>query len=177
MGHPRPGPATLLSSMRYVVTLAEQTFELDVEPRPEGGYLVRSAEGRTCVVQSLGGGPGLLSLLVDGQVVTVLPTEGELQFRGQRYAARAENWQARASSGASGKPGALAGTISASMPGRIVRVLCEVGAKVSANTPLIVIEAMKMQNELCAKSDAVVRAVHVAVGQNVERGALLLEFE
>ena len=73
--------------------------------------------------------------------------------------------------------GALARTISASMPGRIVRVLCEVGARVEANTPLVVIEAMKMQNELCAKSDATVRAVHVEVGQTVERGALLIEFE
>jgi len=163
--------------MRYVVTLAEQTFELDVDPRPEGGYVVRGPEGRACLVDSLGGGPRLLSLLVDGQVVTVLPDEGELCFRGERYAVHAENWQERARSGASAKQGVLAHTISASMPGRIVRVLCEVGAKVSANSPLIVIEAMKMQNELCAKSDAIVRAVHVGVGQNVERGALLIEFE
>jgi biotin carboxyl carrier protein len=163
--------------MRYVVTLAEQTFELDVEPRPEGGYLVRGCEGRSCVVDSLGGGPGLLSLLVDGQVVSVLPAEGELHFRGQRYAARAESWQERGTSRAAAKPGLHARTLSASMPGRIVRVLCEVGAKVSANTPLIVIEAMKMQNEVCSKGEAVVRAVHVDVGQTVERGALLLEFE
>jgi biotin carboxyl carrier protein len=161
--------------MRYVVSIAEQTFEFDVNPRPEGGYLVRSLEGRECVVDSLGGGPELLSLLVDGQAVTVLPTEGEVRLRGERYAARAENWQDRATARATVNERAL--TISASMPGRIVAVLCEVGARVSANAPLIVIEAMKMQNELCAKSEAVVRAVHVEVGQTVERGALLLEFE
>ncbi|HEY0468706.1 MAG TPA: biotin/lipoyl-containing protein [Polyangiaceae bacterium] len=163
--------------MRYVVSIAEQTFELDVDPRPEGGYLVRGPEGRESVVHSLGGGTGLLSLLVDGQTVTVLPAEGEIRLRGERYTAKAENWQERAVARATGNSGALSRVITASMPGRIVRVLCEVGATVTANTPLIVIEAMKMQNELCAKSEAIVRAVHVEVGQTVERGAVLVEFE
>jgi len=52
-----------------------------------------------------------------------------------------------------------------------------VGSTVQAGTPLIVIEAMKMQNELSAKSDATVRAIHVQVGQTVERGAPLLELD
>jgi len=163
--------------MRYVVSIAEQTLELDVEPRPEGGYIVRGPEQREYVVQALEPGPGLISLLVDGQLLSVLPGEGEVRWRGERYAARAENWQDRESAPAAIQGGALARTIIASMPGRIVRVLCEVGAQVSANAPLIVIEAMKMQNELCAKSDVTVRAVHVEVGQTVERGALLIEFE
>ena len=163
--------------MRYVVSIAEQTVELDVNPRPEGGYVVRGPEGRECVVQSLGDGTDLLSLLVDGQAVTVLPAEGEIRLRGERYAANAENWQDRGTSRATAKGGAPSRAISASMPGRIVQVLCEVGATVAANTPLIVIEAMKMQNELCAKTDAVVRAVHAEVGQTVERGAVLVEFE
>ncbi len=58
-----------------------------------------------------------------------------------------------------------------------MRVLCEPGATVQQGAPLIVIEAMKMQNELCAKTAALVRAVHVAVGQTVERGSLLIELE
>jgi len=163
--------------MRYVVRIAEQTLTLDVDVHPKGGYVVRGPEGREWLVDSLGASPGLVSLLIDGQAVTVLPGEAEVRLRGERYAARAENWQARGACRATVNEGALARAISASMPGRIVRVLCEVGAKVSANAPLIVIEAMKMQNELCAKGDAVVRAVHVEVGQTVERGALLVEFE
>jgi glutaconyl-CoA/methylmalonyl-CoA decarboxylase subunit gamma len=163
--------------MRYVVSIAEQTFELDVDPRPEGGYLVRGPEGREWLVDALGGGPGLISLLVEGQAVTVLPGEGEIRLRGEHYAARAENWQDRAAARATVNEGARARTICATMPGRIAAVLCEVGAKVLANAPLIVIEAMKMQNELCARTDAQVRAVHVEVGQTVERGAVLVELE
>jgi biotin carboxyl carrier protein len=163
--------------MRYVVSIAEETFELDVDQRPEGGYLVRGPEGRECVVDSLAFAPAMLSLLIDGRVLTVLPGEGEIRLRGERYAVTAENWQARRESRATIEQGALARTITASMPGRIVRVLCEVGTSVRAHTPLIVIEAMKMQNELCAKSDATVRAVHVGEGETVERGALLIELE
>lgn len=163
--------------MRYVVRIAEETFELDVDPRPEGGYLVRGPEGRECVVDSLGGGPALLSLLIEGRVLTVLPGEGEIRLRGERYAVQAENWQTHGENRATTEESAPTRTITASMPGRIVRVLCEVGQSVLANAPLIVIEAMKMQNELCAKSDAIVRAVHAEVGQTVERGALLVEFE
>ena len=123
--------------MRYTVSIAEQTIELDVDPRAEGGYLVRGPEGHQWIVESLGGGPGLLSLLVDGQAITVLPSEGEIRLRGQRYAVQIEDWHRTARA----KPdlGALARTISASMPGRIVRVLCEVGARVEATTPLVVI--------------------------------------
>jgi glutaconyl-CoA/methylmalonyl-CoA decarboxylase subunit gamma len=163
--------------MRYVVSIGEQTVELDVQPRPEGGYVVRGPERREWLVESLGASPGLVDLLIDGQVVTVLPAEGEVRLRGQRHLARAENWQDRSVSRANVDEGAGARTICAAMPGRIVRVLCEVGANVAANAPLIVIEAMKMQNELCAKTDSVVRAVHVEVGQTVERGAVLLELE
>jgi biotin carboxyl carrier protein len=163
--------------MRYVVSIAEQTFELDVHERPEGGYLVRGPDGRESVVESLDDGPGLVSLRVDDQNVRVLPAEGEVRLGGERYAVRAENWQERAASRAAAQQAGRASTISATMPGRIVGVLCVAGAKVTANEPLIVIEAMKMQNELCSKSEAVVRAVHVEVGQTVERGALLVEFE
>jgi biotin carboxyl carrier protein len=163
--------------MRYVVSIAEQTFELDVAPRAEGGYLVRGPDGRESVVESLDGGPELLSLRVDGHTVSVLPGEGEVRLGGERYAVRAENWQERAASRAVAQQGGQLASISATMPGRIVGVLCAKGAQVAANAPLIVIEAMKMQNELCAKSEAVVRAVHVEVGQTVERGTLLVEFE
>jgi len=163
--------------MRYLVTIHEDTLELDVEPRPTGGYRVLGPEGREFVVESLASGAGIQSLLVNGRTVMVLPSEGEVRLGEQRFAVRAENWQERRLAQGNAKDSALARAIAASMPGRIVRVLCEVGSRVEANAPLIVIEAMKMQNELCAKTDAIVRAVHVSVGQTVERGTLLVELE
>jgi pyruvate carboxylase subunit B len=63
------------------------------------------------------------------------------------------------------------------MPGLIVQLRVQVGDMVSAGTGLVVMEAMKMENELRAPAAGKVRAVHVAVGAAVEKGALLVELE
>jgi biotin carboxyl carrier protein len=165
--------------MKYVVTLGEQSIELHVERRPDGTYGVRGPTGTEIDVRSVSGvrTPGLVSLLVDGQTIVVQPVEGEARFRGQRFAVRAESWRDRVATRAVANEAGQARKILASMPGRVVRVLCEPGTAVAQGAPLVVIEAMKMQNELCAKTDGVVRAVHVSAGQTVDRGALLVELE
>jgi pyruvate carboxylase subunit B len=63
------------------------------------------------------------------------------------------------------------------MPGLIVRVHVEVGATVQPGQGLVVMEAMKMENELRAVAGGVVKAVRVAPGTAVERGATLVELE
>lgn len=64
----------------------------------------------------------------------------------------------------------------APMPGLIVRVEVQVGDVVGVGDPLVVMEAMKMENELRASASATVRAIHVAAGVAVEKGATLVEF-
>ena len=65
--------------------------------------------------------------------------------------------------------------IVAPMPGKIVRVLVQAGDAVRVRQPLVVVEAMKMENELRAGRDGRVAAIHVREGASVEAGALLLE--
>jgi pyruvate carboxylase subunit B len=65
----------------------------------------------------------------------------------------------------------------APMPGMIVRVNVEVGARVHPGQGLVVMEAMKMENELRAPGEATVKAVHAQPGSAVEKGALLIELE
>ena len=60
------------------------------------------------------------------------------------------------------------------MPGRIVRVLVGVGDRVAARQPVVVVEAMKMENELRAPRDGVVTQVLAAPGAAVESGAVLI---
>ncbi len=71
-------------------------------------------------------------------------------------------------------PQATTTRIKAPMPGQIVGVQVAVGDMVSKDQPLVVVEAMKMQNELRSQGDGVVTEVHVAAGERVERGAVLL---
>jgi pyruvate carboxylase subunit B len=65
----------------------------------------------------------------------------------------------------------------APMPGMIVRVNAEVGARVHPGQGLVVMEAMKMENELRAQSEGTIKAVHAQPGTAVEKGALLIELE
>ncbi len=67
--------------------------------------------------------------------------------------------------------------LKAPMPGLVVRVAVTVGDRVEAGAALVVLEAMKMENELRATAAAVVKGVKVKPGQPVEKGQVLVEFE
>ena len=68
-------------------------------------------------------------------------------------------------------------SVTAPMPGTVIRLLVGAGDSVRARQPLLVLEAMKMETPLTSPYDAVVRAVHVAEGDRVAGGAVLLELE
>ncbi len=74
-------------------------------------------------------------------------------------------------------PSAEQSSVTAPMPGTVIKVLVEQGSHVSARQPLVVLEAMKMETPLTSPYDATVRAVHVAEGDRVAAGALLVELE
>jgi len=63
------------------------------------------------------------------------------------------------------------------MPGKIVRVLVKAGDAVRARQPLVVVEAMKMENELGSPKAGRVKEVSVQEGQSVEAGRLLVVVE
>ncbi len=64
--------------------------------------------------------------------------------------------------------------LAAPMPGKVVRVPVAVGDSVRARQPVVVVEAMKMENELRASRDGIVAEIHVREGMSVEAGALLI---
>jgi biotin carboxyl carrier protein len=64
----------------------------------------------------------------------------------------------------------------APMPGKIVRVLVRAGQEVKEGDPVVLLEAMKMENELRSPATGTVGSVHVAEGDQAERGQLLIAF-
>lgn len=70
-----------------------------------------------------------------------------------------------------------AARITSPMPGLVVEVKVEPGQKVTQDAVLLILESMKMQNEIRAPRDGVVKRVHVKPGQSVEQNALLVELE
>ena len=67
--------------------------------------------------------------------------------------------------------------VSAPMPGRVIRVLVKPGDAVTAGQGLVVVEAMKMENELVSPKSGTVQDVTVAEGQSIEAGRLLVIVE
>ena len=164
--------------MRYVVEQGGKRLELELSSTEPGRYLARlSSEGgpRELEVTVLGDRP-TLAVLIEGRVVELMPSSAtQAAARGARSPARLlDPTEARRARRAGAQaPGAL--TITAPMPGRIVKLMVAPGETVTAGQPALVIEAMKMENELtCAQSGAVQRVL-VKPGDAVERGALLIE--
>ena len=63
------------------------------------------------------------------------------------------------------------------MPGKIVRILTEVGAGIKHGESVLVVEAMKMQNEMKAPKDGIIKEIRFAEGANVNAGDVLAIIE
>lgn len=67
--------------------------------------------------------------------------------------------------------------IKAPMPGLIMDVLVEVGQQIEEGTPLLVLSAMKMENQILAQGAGIVKAIAINVGDTVDKGQLIIEME
>lgn len=67
--------------------------------------------------------------------------------------------------------------IVAVIPGNIQRIMAKEGDEVPAGTPLLILEAMKMRNEVLSPVDGVVRKIHVSEGEMVPKSYLLIEMD
>lgn len=167
--------------MRYYVTLdadpQARSNVIDIVELPSGA-LQASIDGKAVDVDVVPLG-GQLSVRVDGKVVDLTiegsPPEVGAVASGHRSYVRVESERMRAA--AQAKKSGSAGhdkIIKSPMPGRVVKVLVAKGDSVAVGQGLLVLEAMKMENEVRARSAGTVAEVHVAAGATVEGGARLL---
>ncbi len=153
--------------------------EVDVKELPSGALEVSTGGKPVDVDLALVG--RALSVRVDGRVVDIT-TEGTLPdigviASGHRSYVRVESDRQRAASAAAAHGGGgVDDLVKSPMPGRVVRVLVAVGDEVAVGQPLVVIEAMKMENELRAKRAGRIAEVVTTAGATVESNAKLLRF-
>ncbi|MCK4303563.1 MAG: hypothetical protein KAY24_04930 [Candidatus Eisenbacteria sp.] len=69
------------------------------------------------------------------------------------------------------------GLVTAIMPGLIIKVLVSAGDKISSGDVLVILEAMKMESEVCSPKDGVVKETHVKAGDNVAQNQILVTIE
>jgi acetyl/propionyl-CoA carboxylase alpha subunit len=148
------------------------------------GALYRIAIGeRRYEVEACALGPFVKSLLVDGEshetaVFRRAERRWSVGWRGRSSEVEIVDPLEHLAEQAHGQ-GAGQGrqVVRAYMPGRVVSVAVAEGDALEAGAPLLVLEAMKMQNEIRAEHAGVVRKVHVVPGQAVEGGDALVETE
>ena len=131
-------------------------------------------------------GPGMYSLVRKGRSFQVLvlkedPEAGTLRLRigGHVHTVRLEDERSRLMQvlGMDRSARKVVRELKAPMPGLVLKLLVKEGDAVKKNDPLLVLEAMKMENVIKSPGDAVVKQVHVAERTAVEKGQLLLSFE
>lgn len=164
--------------MRYFVKLPSgREIPVDVTYLSTGRIQL-SVEGRAIEVDAFGQGAST-HLSLDGRGVDLwvegaAPDVGVVAG-GRRFYARVESERMRDLGAASRARPQGAGMLTSPMPGRVLKVLVKEGDTVKAGAPLMVVEAMKMENELSADRDGTVKRIFVTVGAAVESGARLLE--
>ncbi|HXW05365.1 MAG TPA: biotin/lipoyl-containing protein [Vicinamibacterales bacterium] len=166
--------------MTVEVEVGERTRTVILERLAPGRFRV-TLDGRPCEVDVIRTAEFGLSLLLDGasgrsREMLVAPG-GErgvvfVNLEGRTIAVGINRGRSRRS--VDGAPGAGEQVIVAPMPGRVVRLLVRPGDQVAARQGVVVVEAMKMENELRTARPGTVKEIAVAPGASVEAGRVLV---
>ncbi|HTS87138.1 MAG TPA: acetyl-CoA carboxylase biotin carboxyl carrier protein subunit [Gemmatimonadales bacterium] len=164
--------------MRYFVTVDAREFVVELD----GGRVSVDGQAFEAHLSPVPGTPLCHLRLGERSLALVVedlgPGSWAVAIAGTRHELRVVDERTRhiqgLTGGAAAKSHAMA--LKAPMPGLVVRVLVAPGQKVAPGDGLVVLEAMKMENELRAAGAGVVEAVLVQPGQAVERGQVLVDF-
>jgi biotin carboxyl carrier protein len=165
--------------MRYYVTVGKRTFEVELHDQ---GVIVDGSQVNAELRHVAG--TLLRHLTLNNESHRLVATAGEarghwdLQLDGERVRLEVVDERTRTIRAMTAHSAVATGPkpVRAPMPGLVVRVEVEVGAQVRAGQGVVIIEAMKMENELKADAAGVVAKVLVEPGTAVEKGAVLVEF-
>ncbi len=175
--------------MKYFVTVDGSAHEVELEER-HGELRVRydgellavryeevEREGQVALFVGTGGSAGEGTRVVETS--HALSIEGDasrsqVTVAGHRYEVELEDERERAAHDAERKLSPGGGEVKSVMPGVVLKVLVQEGEVVAKDQPLLILEAMKMQNEIASPGPGKVTALHVREGQAVASGARLV---
>ncbi|MGH7701850.1 MAG: biotin/lipoyl-containing protein [Gemmatimonadales bacterium] len=164
--------------MKYFVTMGGEEIEVAVD----GDRITVDGREYRAHLSAVPGTP-LRYLQLGARSFTLAMVSGgrglwSLDLQGERREVEVLDERARHIRSLSAGAGMSTGpaVLKAPMPGLVVRVLVSPGQQVGTGSGLLVLEAMKMENELRATAPGVIRAVSVQPGQAVDRGQVLIEF-
>ncbi len=164
--------------MIFDVTVNGRDHRVELEPQENGNWLCK-VDGEPITVNALATASGVISMLIAGQSYEVVLNSAQQQIvvGRDRYAVEIRDprsWRSRrARAGAGEGPRKIV----APMPGKVVRVIAAEGSEVEQGTSVVVIEAMKMQNELKSPKKGRVAKLIAVEGAAVNAGDVLAVIE
>jgi len=168
--------------MAYIATLDDKTHKLEIQEL-EADHLYRIViDGNEHIIDGRKLTGHMYSLIKDNRSFTLDVTAKDDQYT---VACEGKSVQLRLlDERRASRPGEASGSdrgggkqIRSFMPGKVVEVLVKVGDEVEKDQGLVIIEAMKMENELRSTAAGKVKEIRVSSGQAVESGQLLIELE
>ena len=174
------GPAGLEEPLKFRAELAGETVPIEVTGEA-GRYRVIVGDDAGSDVDARQVAEGIWSILIGGasHIVDVSEEDGVslVEVDGESYSIRVEEETRYIIRTRGGKVGAGGQVLKAPMPGKVVLVEVQVGQIVAAGDGLIVLEAMKMENEFRAAAAGTVVEIRVEAGQAVNLGDVLVVIE
>jgi biotin carboxyl carrier protein len=165
--------------MKYITTIDDKEFEIEIVDERH----IRIGERLLEVdFESVSGQP-VFSLILDGKSDEAFVYQGEedweVLIRGRQYQVKVEDEREKRLKTAGGGGGVAGGEfhLKAPMPGLVVAVLIEEGQEVKKGQVMLILESMKMQNELKAPRDGVMGRIRVKAGESVEQRQTLLSVQ
>ena len=156
-----------LNGVEYPVVVEGETITVNGRP-----FTVEVADDGTVYVDGIA-----YEVALEGDAVAVGEERLPFEVEGMHVTAVAAPPTPSAAAPAPPAVEAGAGAVLAIMPGKIVRIMVELGQQVQEGDAVCVLEAMKMENELHTRKSGTVKAVHVKPGDDVEKDQVLVEIE
>ncbi len=163
--------------MKYFARIGDREFAVEVERSADRIVLVLDGARVGADVSAVEAGAKYSVLLDRRSFDVTVGGDGErldLVVNGHAWHVSVEDERERSTRDLGGPQARTGGSIEAVMPGIVRRVGVKAGDAVAVGQPLLILEAMKMENEIRAESEGVVEKVLVADGQTVESGQVLV---
>ena len=162
--------------MKYLAVINQQSYEIEIDN--DGGILV-NGEARDVDFLNLGG--SLYSIITENKSLEAVIDDDEgkiaVMMDGRLFDTQVLDERAMLMVQRRGGLSSGSGEVHAPMPGLIVMVTVEKGQEVDQGDTLVILESMKMQNELRSPIAGTVRSIQIVADQTVDKGDLLIEIK
>lgn len=162
--------------MKYVTIINNEQYEIEID---KDGQVLVNGEARDFDFLNLGG--SLYSVITQNHSLEAVIDDEDnkiaVMMDGRLYETQVLDERALLMAQRRGGLGGGSGEVHAPMPGLIVKVVVQEGQEVEQGQTVVILESMKMQNELKSPIDGTVDKIHIEASQTVDKNDLLIEIE